>query len=42
LPLSQIQAPAKKFYRVEGAGHIINLDNPQACVAAMRDVLGAY
>jgi pimeloyl-ACP methyl ester carboxylesterase len=39
--LARIEAPAKKLYRVEGAGHIINLDNPQACIAAMRDILGA-
>jgi pimeloyl-ACP methyl ester carboxylesterase len=40
--LARIEAPAKKLYRVEGAGHIINLDNPQACIAAMRDILGVY
>ncbi|MPM63921.1 hypothetical protein SDC9_110806 [bioreactor metagenome] len=34
-----IQAPLKKLYWIEQAGHLTNIDNPAACAQAIEDIL---
>jgi pimeloyl-ACP methyl ester carboxylesterase len=37
--LGRISAPDKAFYPIEGAGHIVNMDDREACASVMREIL---